>query len=402
MSTDIAAGETAAQPLRIGSFVSREATAPGAAPLGIPVVGAEDGPFAGKAGLAHQVAITDSADATIQAEIQLAKLRHLSHPALVPVLECGLRESTAFWVHAVPDGEPLAHAAATDPSWSSITRVRALTDTIGGALQIAHDVGLSHGAITPETIVIGPAGKPVLAGFGIDGKGFSRDQADLALVAIQLLAGRPWVEPAGAMDDVAGPDLTRAQRVRDFLESCTERVTTVLARATDLDPADRYPSIAEFVTQFDEAVRFSADELVEAAFQARSMSPEMARLIADKAAAYDPGNENLRLLNIQLSGGSPFGSSAGGSILDPVGAPPADPFRVSMPVAEPAQTPRSFLPPELTEGLPPEFLETIAPQFAIKPVKKGMHPLFIMAMGVVGVILLIAIAGMATFLIGGS
>jgi hypothetical protein len=31
-----------------------------------------------------------------------------------------------------------------------------------------------------------------------------------------------------------------------------------------------------------------------------------------------------------------------------------------------------------------------------------MHPLFIMAMGVVGVILLIAIAGMATFLLGGS
>jgi hypothetical protein len=351
--------------------------------------------------VAHQVTIDESADATIQAEVNLAKLRHLTHPTLVPVLESGLAGRTAFWVHAIPDGEPLSRTATTDPSWSSIIGVRKLVEAIGGALQIAHEVGLSHGAISVDSIVISPASRPILTGFGIDGKGFSRDQADLALVAMLLLAGRPWVEPTDSMDDVAGHDLTRAQRVRDFLDGCTERVTTVLAKATDLDPADRYPSIAEFVKQFDEAVRFSADELVEAAFQAKAVSPEMARLMADKAAAYDPGNENLRLLNMQLGGGSPSGTTTSGPKLDPIGIAPTDLLRVPMPVAEPNQTQRSLLPPELTEGLPPEFLEAIAPQFAVKPVKKGIHPLFILMMGVVGVILLLAIAGMATFVISG-
>jgi hypothetical protein len=402
MSTDIAAREAAPEPLRIGSFVSREASPPGADAMPIPVVGAEDSPFAGMNGIAHQVTMAGSADATIQTEIQLAKLRHLSHPVFAPVLECGLAGTTAFWVHGIPEGEPLSRAAASDQSWSSIAGVRKLVDVIGGALQIAHDVGLSHGAINQDSIVVDSTGKPILTGFGIDGKGFSRDQADLALVAIELLGGRSWVEPTRSMDDIAGPDLTRAQRVRDFLDGCTERVTAVLARATDLDPADRYSSIAEFVKQFDEAVRFSADELVEAAFQAKPMSPEMARLIADKAAAYDPANENLRLLNMQLGGGSSFGLSTGSSFLHPPGVAPADPLRLSVPVVEPTRAPISHLPPELTEGLPPEFLETIAPQFAVKPVKKGMHPLFILMMGIVGVILLLAVAGMATFVLGNN
>jgi hypothetical protein len=402
MSTDIAAREAAPEPLRIGSFVSRGPSALGDASMPIPVVGAEGSPFAGRNGVAHQVTIAESADATISTEIQLAKLRHLSHPVFSPVLECGLAGMTAFWVHGVPDGDPLSQATASDQSWSSIAGVRKLVDTIGRALQIAHDIGLSHGAINQDSIFIDSTSKPILTGFGIDGKGFSRDQADLALVAIELLGGRSWVEPPGAMDDVAGPDVSRAQRVRDFLDGCTERVAAVLARATDLDPADRYPSMAEFVTQFEEAIRFSADELVEAAFQARAMSPDMARLIADKAAAYDPANENLKLLKMQLGGGSPFGPSAGSTLLDPRSAAPLDPLRLSVPVVEPHRAPISHLPAELTEGLPPEFLETIAPQFAVKPVKKGMHPLFVLMMGVVGLILLLAVAGVATFVLGGN
>jgi hypothetical protein len=402
MSTDVAAGERSPAPFRIGSFISRDVTEPGDARAPIQVVGVDESPFAGRSAIAHQATIENSTNTIIGTEVKLAKLRHLTHPALLPVLECGLEGTVAFWIHGEPVGKPLSQASASDPSWSSVTGVRTLIDTIGGVLQIAHDVGLSHGAINAETIVINPAGKPILTGFGIDGQGFARDQADLSLVAIELLGGRAWVEPAVPIDDVAGHDLARAQQVRDFLDTCTERVTTVLAKATDPDPADRYPSIAEFVKAFDEAVRFSADELVDAAFQAMATTPEMARLIADKAATYDPGNDNLKLLNLQLNGGSHFATAAGAGFPNPAGIASADPLRVPMPVLEQNPAQRSLLPPELTEGLPPEFLETIASQFTVKPVKKGMHPLFILMMGAAGVILLLAIAGVATVVLGGS
>ena len=73
-----------------------------------------------------------------------------------------------------------------------------------------------------------------------------------------------------------------------------------------------------------------------------------------------------------------------------------------MPVVERIQRSARSFRLSSTEGLPPEFLETIASQFAVKPVKKGMHPLLILMMGAAGVILLLAIAGVATVVLGGS
>ena len=56
----------------------------------------------------------------------------------------------------------------------------------------------------------------------------------------------------------------------------------------------------------------------------------------------------------------------------------------------------------VTQGLPQEFLDAIAPQFNVKPVKKGMNPLFVLIIGGGGVVLLLAIAGLATFMLSGS
>ena len=79
---------------------------------------------------------------------------------------------------------------------------------------------------------------------------------------------------------------------------------------------------------------------------------------------------------------------------------PSDALTGSL-LAQPA-APASLLPAELTQGLPQEFLDAIAPQFNVKPVKKGMNPLFVLIIGGGGVVLLLAIAGLATFMLSGS
>ena len=54
------------------------------------------------------------------------------------------------------------------------------------------------------------------------------------------------------------------------------------------------------------------------------------------------------------------------------------------------------MPPELFEGLPQEFIDAIAPQFEVKPVKKGVPPMLVLIVGLVGIAFLLAVARMAT------
>jgi hypothetical protein len=201
----------------------------------------------------------------------------------------------------------------------------------------------------------------------------------------------------------------RSQQLREFLPECTPRISACLARATEPDQSRRYPSVAAFVSGFDDAMRMSAEDLVHGAYEAISaQSPELARLLADRAATYDRNCEGLTLLNLQLRGESPFRAASFPSASDDAPSPVLDAPEMADPLATPdvmvgsLAVRKSLLPPELTQGLPQEFLDSIAPQFDVKPVKKGMNPMLILTMGGIGMVLLLAIAGLATFLLSGS
>jgi len=398
MSTDTAPAGTTPKPARLGSFVATQSPEHGPRTSPIPVVGADDTAFAGKAGIAHWLQVGSTPDATAEAEVKLAKLRHLSHPALAPVLESGLTTSVAWWIDAVPPGTPLADAVRNDASPASIPFVQRLVDGIAGVLELAHSVGLSHGAVERQSIVIGRDGSPVLIGLGIGVNGFSHDQADLALLAINLLAQEPWSEPA--------PDngVARAQQLRAHLANYTERISGVLARATDPDPSERFPSIAEFAKRFAEAVQYSAEDLVQAGQDAvSSQNTELAKLLAEKAAAYAPESEALANLNHRLRGGLPVATRGSLSVAGFESPNPAMADAVpGLSSVESPATPRNQLPPELLEGLPQEFIDAIAPQFEVKPIKKGVPPMLVLIVGLVGIAFLLAVARMATLLITGN
>ena len=245
--------------------------------------------------------------------------------------------------------------------------------------------------------MVDPNGALVLTGLGIEGKGFAQDQLDLALVAINLLATEPWAEQA------ADPS-SRAQQIREHLSNYTERISGVLTRATDPDPAERYPTIADFAKQFGEAVQFSCEDLAQAGQEAISaQNIELAKLLTERAAAYDPTAEALANLNYRLHGGTAIIANGLRSTITAESPIPATPgIGPVLASADPAAAMRHQLPPELTEGLPQELIDLIAPQFEVKPVKKGVPPMLVMIVGFVGIAFLLALVRMVTLLVTGN
>jgi hypothetical protein len=397
MSADAAPAETIQQTLRIGSFIAAHDSDQAAGLRPGAVVGDDGTPFAGTPGMAHWLQIGPTPDAIAEAEVTLAKRRHLTHPALATVLESGLTGSIAWWIESVPPGRTLADSVGEDVSLASIPSIRRLIHGVSGVLSLAHAVGLSHGALSAQSIVVDPNGALVLTGLGIEGTGVAQDQVDLALVAINLLATEPWTEQG------AEPS-RRAIQLREHLSNYTERISGVLTRATDPDPAERYPTIAEFAKQFGEAVQFSCEDLAQAGQEAISAQNfELARLLAEKAAAYDPTAEALANLNYRLHGGTAF--VANGLQSKVIAESPVQVSPGTIPVlapADPAAAMRNQLPPELTEGLPQELIDLIAPQFEVKPVKKGVPPMFVMIVGFVGIAFLLALVRMVTLLVTGN
>ena len=409
MSTGTAPLEAPTMPPRIGSFLvaGDDPVSPEGDGSSVRVIGADESGFAGRKAVARMAPVPTTPDERAVLEVSLAKLRHLTHGAFSPILEAGIEEQSAFWVFAEPVGKTIGDQLAGG-SWS-ISRVHELVKWLGGALQIAHEVGLSHGAINAVSVYLQGDGTPELFGLGPNGNGPAQDQLDLAMLAIQLLAGKPWNEREPTLEPDADSHAWRAQQLREFLPDCTARIAACLARATESDPSARFATMAEFVSGFDEAMRMSADDLVHGAYEAISArSPELARLLADRAASYDPSCEGLILLNLQLRGESPFGASGTAPVLTPIPSQEGEDQPVSQLLLPPAaldstlRTPSFLLPPELTKGLPQEFLDSIAPQFEVTPVKKGMNPMFVLCFGGVGIVVLLALAGLATLVLSGN
>ena len=292
----------------------------------------------------------------------------------------------------MPQGTPLADADRNDASLASIPFVRRLVDGIAGVLELAHTVGLSHGAVEQQSIVIGRDGTPVLVGLGIGVNGFSHDQADLALLAINLLAKEPWSEPA--------PDnrFARAQQLPEHLANYTQRISGVLTRATDPDPSSHSP-----IAEFAEALRRGCPIFRRGPRAGRARR----NLVAKHRVGETAGREGRGVRTGVRSARQPQPSSPRWPAGRYEGRAVGSRLRVISPGHVRRRAggfPRSSLPRHpgtschrsSSEGLPEEFIDAIAPQFEVKPVKKGVPPMLVLIVGLVGIAFLLAVARMAT------
>jgi len=405
MTTGVATSEQATSAAQVGSFTIVDRVTVPDAPNGqilLRVVGLESSRFSGLPALASCYAAPEEDAARASSAALLEKLSALRHPALVPVLQAGLAGNIVFWVAPAGSAQPLNLPSASAPT--PIVTLLQIIDAVAAGLSAAHEVGLSHGALTVDAIVSPAPGTYAVRGLGLRGRGAAQDQRDLGAVAVTLLSGRTWQEEWADGPVSIEERIARAQRLREWLSGITERVVNVVLRATETNPSDRYSSINEFAEQFAEAVRQSGEDLVHGAFEAiSSRNVELARLLAGKAAQYNPGSDSLTLLNLQLGGGSPFGAMVTPPVAQP--GPTASPSLtpdLTLPPMAPAGTRQNLLAPELAHGLPPEFLEMIAPQFEVPTSPKKMNPMFYLVIGGVGMVFLLLVAAMATMMLSGS
>lgn len=219
-------------------------------------------------------------------EAEAHLVARLEHPYIVPLYDYWREPDRACLVFRYLRGGTLEQRLSSTGGLS-IAECRMLVDEVGDALSTAHAAGVVHRDVKPANVLLDEAGNFYLGDFGI-----ALEAAELSDPTAALSAGSPaYASPEQLRQEVIGPpadihglgisifealtgslpfpsaithvDLLQRQlqdpipSVRDRRSDVPPAVDNVLARATAKDPADRYQTIDELVTDFRAA--FDAD-----------------------------------------------------------------------------------------------------------------------------------------------
>lgn len=148
----------------------------------------------------------------------------LTHPGIAPVLDAGAHEDRVFVVSELVRGSDLGSIAGGSP----VPAARAVgwSLEILKALEHAHEAGIAHGDLRTTKVVLTVSGRVKIMGFAAIRTHPGRDDPASDLVAVGRI-----------LDDLLGGD-AREDPIPEQLES-------ILARATALDPSQRYRSATE-------------------------------------------------------------------------------------------------------------------------------------------------------------
>ena len=212
-------------------------------------------------------------------EIKLTS--RLQHPHILPLYDSGEADSRIFYVMPFVNGESLRDRLRREhrlPTDVALSIVREVAD----ALAYAHSHGVVHRDIKPENILLS-ASHALVTDFGI-ARAISKSGGEKweTLTSSGVVVGTPaYMSPEQAAGDMqidgrsdiyslgcvayemlvgvppfTGPDgelklvrrfTERAPSVRESRPAVSERIDIAIAKALELDPADRYTTAEEFV-----------------------------------------------------------------------------------------------------------------------------------------------------------
>jgi eukaryotic-like serine/threonine-protein kinase len=239
-------------------------------------------------------------------------LSRLEHPRVLAVLDSGeLHDGSHWWISPRAAGGTVGSlldaSAAHDEPIVPLERVLALLGGIAEALDHAHALGVVHGALTPEQVLLDEHGDPLVCGFQVDLLdpcpdrmaelvapahyraperrdeglvGAPSDQYALALIAYELLRGerRAGAALGTSVEAVDVPDLSAGRLLRPGMR---REPSDVIQRALLRDPAWRFASAGEFVQALVAAVAKAEEE--EAAAARRRVDDEERERAAERA-----------------------------------------------------------------------------------------------------------------------
>ena len=204
----------------------------------------------------------------------------LQHPGILALHDSGEVDGLFYYVMPFVEGESLRERLARERQLPISDTVRIATE-VAEALDYAHARGIVHRDVKPENIMlsqghalvgdfgiaraIGAAGGDHLTEAGIalgtvgymspeqataeplDGRS---DQYGLACVVYEMLAGRPPFEGSTGIAIISRHLTDPAPSLRAHRPDVTEAMERAFSRAMAKIPADRYPTVREFVAAF--------------------------------------------------------------------------------------------------------------------------------------------------------
>jgi serine/threonine protein kinase/DNA-binding SARP family transcriptional activator/ABC-type glycerol-3-phosphate transport system substrate-binding protein len=201
-----------------------------------------------------------------QAEAQL--VARIEHPHIVPLYDYWREPDAAYLVMRLMRGGSLA--TLLEHRALSPAQTTTMVDQLGSALQTAHRSGVVHRDIKPANILIDDEGNAYLSDFGIavgaDGGALGGPSAGGSSL------GAPYASPeqldggeVTVTSDIYSLGVVVAQaltglsgEVGQIRGALPPPVLRVIDRATDVDTAKRYASVATFVNEFHDALRNEA------------------------------------------------------------------------------------------------------------------------------------------------
>ncbi|MEP6764515.1 MAG: protein kinase [Gemmatimonadaceae bacterium] len=93
------------------------------------------------------------------------RVQKLSHAGVIPILDAGIADGTAYWISAMQPRETLREILRRKRGLA-IEEALLLGRAIAAALRYAHSQGVTHGDLRPKRIGI-VDGQPILSGFGL-------------------------------------------------------------------------------------------------------------------------------------------------------------------------------------------------------------------------------------------
>jgi serine/threonine protein kinase/tetratricopeptide (TPR) repeat protein len=259
-------------------------------------------------------------------EIRIAA--RLAHPQILPLHDSGEIEPEGagprllYFVMPYAGCESLRVRLVREGPLPVDVALR-ITRAVAAALGYAHRHGVIHRDIKPENILL-QEGEPVVADFGVataisaaagDGAyitdhGFAvgtpaymspeqataepgldgrSDQYSLACVLYEMLAGDPPFAGTGARATMARHAIEAPAPIGTRRPNVPAAIELGLARALAKDPADRFPSITDFV----DALVASVPEIVPAAAPGTAREARTIAVLPFVNASGDPENEYL-------------------------------------------------------------------------------------------------------------